>query len=437
MYDWCHSGLEGYCKSAATLLADQVEEVRELDTGKKGAARKTQGDVQLQLCRELLPDRTEETLTRAWTLSNVRRGRDNRLSLFEKCWLGDDLRKRYFDEAELFSKGIKPSGGYATIPEGSDYENELRNCANMKDRKHTITSRLEADAIDFCVAHVRDLLVDETASEASVFVSLALVEDFPVKFFTTVIPAIERGLLSERYSSSDIRQFVLTLNGTIYKAHSDLKSYIKGEVGAIVPEPFFRFLTTLFAGLIYGPEHPLAISRPWDATPYAEYELNEDDVERREGTTIRVTQVFDDAGIQTGYSELFRPMQVVFFGRSPDIDQYLKQCKNVFPEDSGILEAVSKCEKVVFPIAYHLAVSNRHAMMVFHGDSWWLYDLESTNGTSLASSDGIVDIEGLAKIAPGDKLRLGIHAEGRGENVYYDAATLLVTLNVDLAEDYV
>ena len=437
MYDWCHSGLEGYCKSAAALLADQVEIKREANTKKKTESKRTQGDVQLQLCRELLPDRTEGTLTRAWTMSNVRQGRANRLSLFEKCWLGDELRQRYFDEVESLTRGVMPEGGYATIPEGSSYQNALMACANKDSRKRIATSRLEADAIEACVGHVRDLLLDEEASEASSTVSLVLEHDFPVKFFTMVIPAIERGLLSERYRSSDIRQFVLTLNGTVYRAHNGLKRFLGGEADTDL-DPFFGFVTALFAGLIYGPDHPLAVSRQWDDTPEDLFGDEGDyDLERREGTTIRVTQVFDDAGIQTGYSELFRPMQVVFFGRSPNVDQYLEQCESIFPEESDTLEAISVREKVVYPIAYHLAVSNKHAMMLCQDDVWWLYDLESTNGTSVATSDGIINIEGLAKIEPGDRIRMGIPAEARGANVYYDAATLLVTLNVDLAEDYV
>lgn len=436
MYDWCHSGLEGYCKNAAIMLADHVVEDREEETKKKGDSRKTQSDIQLQLCRELLPDRTEDSLARAWTLSNVRRGRGNRLLLFEKCWLGDDIRQKYFEEAKLCSRGVLPDGGFTTITVGSDYEARLRESANETECRDVVTSRIEADAIEACVKNILGLLMDDEAAEASSIVSLIQREDFPVEFFTNVIPAIERGLLSERYRSSDIRQFVLTLNGTIYKAHKNLSKYVAGEADVDLT-PFCRFLITLFAGLTYGPRHPLAISRPWDATEVSNVLDNGHNMELREGSTIRVTQIFDESVFQTGYSELFRPAQVVFFGRSPVIDQYVRRCESIFPKDSDILSAVAAREKVVYPIAYHAAVSNLHAMLVCQGDVWWLYDLGSTNGISLASDAGIVDVDKLTKVAPGDRLRMGAPAESRGSNVYYDSATLLVTLNVDLAEDYV
>lgn len=438
MYDWCHSGLEGYCKSAASMLADQVEEEEAADNNnKKSVIRKAQGDQQLRLCRDLLPDRTEETLTRAWTLSNVRRGRDCRQSLFEKCWLGDELWQKYLEEAKLLSKGVVPEGGYVTIPPESDYERELKSCAGDSARKLAVNSMREAKAIEACAQRVVDsLLEDDWTSDPPMVISLIEETDFPVRFFTIVVPAIERGLLSERYRSSDIRQFVLTLNETIFKAHRDLMKYRPGEEEAHLDD-FLRFLITLFAGLIYGPNHPYAISRPWNVTPSASETDDDDNEELREGTTIRVTQVFNDSGRYTGYSELFRPGQVVFFGRDPVVDKYLTKCRDVFPDDSDALRVISDCEKVIFPIAYHDAVSNCHAVLLCQGDAWWLYDLKSTNGTSIASDDGIVDVATLSRVAPGDRMRLGRSAKASGANVYYDAATMLITLNVDLTEDYI
>lgn len=416
MNNWFHSGLEGYCKAAAQLLGEG-----------------TRGDILLDLCKDILPDRTRSNLTRAWTLSNVRRGRSCRHSLFEQCWLGSKDWKDYADEALLLVKGEEPEGGFTTIPSGSDYERGLRAIKDKNEVGRIALSRCEADAIEACVDRVMNLWLDENSAEASSVASLVTRDGFPSDFFTYVLPAIESGLLSERYLPSDVQRYVQILNSLTYPAHKCLAK--EGDAEAI--KPFLRFVISLFSGLVYGPNHPLAVSRQWNTTEPNYLSLSSDRKEEIEGTTIRLTQVFDDTGAYTGYSELFRSTQVVFLGRCPEVEAYLERCAQIFAEEPEILEGVKEREPVVYPIVFHDAVSNVHGMLLCEGDVWRLYDLNSTNGTSILSTEGTYAVDRLAEVKPGDRLRLGAPSYAHDANVYWDAATLSVSLNVDRSEQFI
>lgn len=414
MYDWCHSGLEGYCKAASGLLGDESSD-----------------DVVLKLCKDLLPDRTPKTLTRAWTFSNVRRGRDCRQSLFEKCWLAGRHGKDYVDEARLFVKGLLPKEKLGPCAHDQDYAMLLRTTRSQAECDEVALRRCEADAIDACVNRIIELSRDDERLDVAndaIITSLVMLDHFSELFFDQVVPAIERGFLSERYSSVEARQFVMTLGGLMDRAHRCVTS----EDSSF--DSYRLFLRVIVAGLIYGPNHPIAMDREWDVTECYEPYFG---VQAVQGTTIRLTQVYGDYEKYTGYSELFRPAQVVFFGMCPDVGEYLERCDTLFHEEAETMHMLRSLEAKVFPMTLHDAVSNVHAMMVCEGDVWRLYDLGSSNGTSIASEGRVESVDHLIKIKPGDRIRLGAPVGAHDANVYWSAATILVSLNVDRTEELV
>lgn len=483
MGEWYRSGIEGYCKASACLF---------------GNAR--DGKTVLGLCRDLLPDRVPGTsLSHAWTLSSIRVGdRRCRQKVFECLWLNELDVNVYREEAEILAKGGRPMGGFKTIIEGSIYEEALLACKNKKERdaiaakqyemqatralvyaeeaeafllnlelenggqEHEVKYRTipnhseyreqlinckgekeiewtairqcEQDAMERCVRRVVSLYQDDDAVDVSYLSLLLDIEDFPTKFFTNVVPAIESGFKSERYSPSEIQWYIQTLNGLIYRAYKCRNDASDHED----IRPFQEFAKALFAGLIYGPCHPLALGLSPEATPAIQSGWNRE-YDREEGSTLRLTQVFDAKCAHTGYSELFRPSQVVFFGRSSDVAKYLERCNKLFSDHAEMLMYMKSLKPVVFPTVLHPAVGRWHGMLLYEGEQWRYYDLDSTNGSSIVSDEKVYDIQRLIEIRPGDFLRIGApsHLDVRDTNAFMDAATLLVSSHVDLTEDFV
>lgn len=405
MYDSFHSGIEGYCKMAAKML---------------GEPNNTTG--WLPFCRDILPDRAQKNLTRVWTFSNDRnQGRSCRQSLFENQWL-EHVRTTYEREAELLARGERPVEGFRTIEAGGAYERQILSSKSTHERRRLVRMRYERDALRRCVAHMVRKAASYDGSQTSC-VSLVYVDDFPAEFFRTVIPAIERGFVSERYHPSAARQFSITINDLLTQAQAGLLRENPNYV------PFGRLVTALFAGLVYGPNHPIATGKPWNATehfhPYRA-------AQRVDGVAIRVTQVFDPELAYEGYSEVYRPEQAVFFGRSAKLEDFLAACRRRFGDNRPFLKEISTREAIMFPIAEsHEAVGNVHGMLLCEGDVWRFYDFGSTNGTSIQSRQGSQGIDGTMTVRPGDLVRLGAPSTADDANVFWSAAVMHVSHYVE------
>jgi hypothetical protein len=483
MGEWYRSGIEGYCKAAADVLGNRND-------------RKTV----LGLCRDLFPDRKPgSNLSNAWQLSSERVGdRRCRQKTFECLWLSEVDIETYRSEAEALARGERPRDGFRTIVEGSSYEDallackgkserleamrkqfeaqaprafvyieeaeafrlnhdlekegqtledeyrtipahseyreRLANCESDEEAERTAIRQCEEDAIERCVQRVIDLYHDDTASNVSYLSLLMSTVDFPITFFNQVVPAIEIGLKSERNSPSEIQWFIQTLNGLIYRAHSCLADKAAHKDLA----PFREFAKTLFAGLIYGPCNPLALGLAPEATPPIEAG-NSRTYDGPESSTIRLTQVFDKSCAHTGYTELFRPSQVVFFGRSSDVATYLERCEEHFADDLETLAFVKSREPVIFPTVLHPAVGRWHGMLLCEDETWRYFDFDSTNGSSVISDEEVYDAKPLLEVRAGDYLRIGapVHLDPLDSNAFMDAATLFVSSHVDLTEDLV
>lgn len=396
MIDWCHSGLEAYCKASAQLMGDAPA-----------------GASWLPFCRDLLPDRTLGNLTKAWTLSNERQGRSCRQMLFEKAWLNGRHGKDYADEAESKLRsaadraGDRPSDA---IEAGITAE----ECRRMAIR------RCEHDAIEACVAHMTSINEEGEFENDPQMALLVAMPDFAISFFTTALPSIEAGFLAERYRASDIRQFSLTLGDLLYDAQYQ---------GDEATDGLRAFAMALVAGLIYGPSHPVALDRPWDAT--VEY-LPYDQPVTVPGDMLRVTQIFDRDLRVVGYSEVFDKDQVVFFGRCPDAKRYLDRAREMFVDEPELFDQVASCDAVVFPIsADHAQTGNLHGMLLFSGDSWHFYDFHSTNGSSVLSEEESDDVGGVIRVHPGDRIRLGAPVRSDDTMAYWGASTVLVSQYAD------
>lgn len=444
---WYRSGLEGYCKVGGEMLGDR-------------------GSV-LSLCQDLLPGRTQGTLARTWTLSKMRRGTSNRPSLFESYWLGDlepargTVVETYRAEALAFAGGNVPEGGFATIELGTGYAQELQAVAEEvaaqrlraaaerriiaeligKRTAYLATRRCAADAIERCVGKIIELSTPEAedraflqggeAVPAASVTSLVMTDGFLDGFTRRIIPAITDGLECERYASVAIEGFARKLEDLAQQ----LTVGEDGEEDGERLDQFREFLTVLVAGIIYGPDHPLVVA----GTPYPTEHFDPYFGESYEpqGTDIRLTQVFDERGCSAGYSELFHSGQVVFVGRSTDAEEYMARCRDMFEGVPATLEVLDSCEKSVFPVAStHASVSGLHGMLLCEEGVWRLYDLGSTNGTSvrgLVAQD--VAPGGVRNVQPGDFLSFGAPANANDANVYWDAVTLMLARHVSREEE--
>ena len=241
-----------------------------------------------------------------------------------------------------------------------------------------------------------------------------------------MLPAIERGFVSERYHPTVAHQFTLTINEPMLKAHISIRQ----------DSPTFdwltEFLTILVAGLIYGPDHPLATFSAWNAT--GTY-MTVTSSERFTSTTLRITQVFDNNSNYEGYSVKLSPDQALFFGRSANVDDFYKSCDELFGKNSLMTNLIKSKTAIQFPISeVHDAVSIKHGMLLFQGGEWRYYDLNSSNGTSIKTAQDRQAIDATITIRPGDVLRLGAPVNTDDTNdtsIYLSAAAIRVTCYVD------
>jgi len=474
MYEWCHSGIEGYCKAASIVLAaveaDRLtgadeESLFAMEAGKLAStdadkpagedeekpagvdedghvstdADKPAGTDEEKLvagfCQELFPGRGGgDVLSRTWTLSNGRTGKDTRLTLFEKAWL-DMTGKTFVAEAKAYGKGKVSKKGYPTVEEGSQYANDLRAAKNDDARASLALNHWTREAVNACVNDIlrRSGFGDALAGEGEAYpfvTKLVGCHNFPELFLEQVAPAIERGFLSERYRWSEVQQFIVTLTKLLESAN------LCAQEGEGSGKPYREFLETLVAGIIYGPTHPMAMRMEWDPTSdFFAYNGRQ----TLEYTGVRITQIFDAKVRLTGYSELVRSSQVVFFGRSPKAEDYLDRLNAVIgrmgarKEDERLFDHIVQLEHIVFPMTLQDMVSGCHAMLVCEGRQWYLYDLESTNGTVIESDGKLIKVGSgdVLRINPGDRVHLGSPAEADDMNVYWNAATIVITFNVD------
>lgn len=400
------TGLEGYCKSATNTLG-------------LPARRKEW----LRFCIDILPDRTIEKLSRTWTLSNTRNGRGSRYSIFEDCWLSEDYNT-YLEEAERRHTSEREEGEapYLTIQEGSSYERDLLNAKDEEECKELAAQQCASDAIDTCVSNIIRIASDDDKENAPSITSLLWGKDAVVSFYEQIIPAIESGFEAERYRAADIRQFTLNICDLLASTCGALNSKQNTDYEVVRP-----LITALIAGLVYGPSHPIAISQEKNAT--SQY-YSSHGTQEVEGASIRVTQVFDDELVYTGYSQMLRPNQAIFFGRSPKIDDFEDACDKHLNKET--LQVLSEYETVLFPIGEsHDAVGNVHGVLMCENDIWRFYDFESSNGTTLQSNDSITSVTGVMEILPGDLVRLGAPQNARDANVYWSAAAMYITKHVE------
>ena len=330
--------------------------------------------------------------------------------LFEKAWLSGRHGKDYADEAEA---EFRLAAG-RTEDHTPDASVTVEECRRMAIR------RCEHDAIEACVAYMMSANEEGEFENDPQMALLVSMPDFAASFFATVLPSIEAGFLAERYRTSDIRQFSLTLGDLLYDARYQ---------GDKTNDGMRAFAMALVAGLIYGPSHPVALDRSWDAT--VEY-LPYDQPVTVPGDMLRVTQIFDRDLRVVGYSEVFGKSQVLFFGRCPDAGHYLDKARELFADEPGLYAQVASCDAVVFPIsADHAQTGNLHGMLLYSGDSWHFYDFHSTNGSSVLSEEESDDVNGVIRVHPGDRIRLGAPVRSDDAMAYWGASTVLVSQYAD------
>lgn len=428
-----HSGLEAYCKCAAAMLGDER--------------------LVLNLCQDILPDRTQKKLARTWCLSNQRRGPANRMSIFEDQWLDDGeykkaAMKEYRSEALVFYQiqhpeedhpaPQVPAGGFLTITPNSSYEDALRKAIDEADCERIAQNRCETDAIYNCVDGIVGSIIHEhdakVADGLAGVKSIFRAESFKERFKNQVIPAVEHGFLCEGYQGTDIRWFRILLEDRL-DALPDLAADYSNV------EEFRSVLTTIVSGLVYGPGHPLVRTGSWDdstrnaSVDHAKALHAELEPKPGAAITIRLTQVLDKDCRYTGFSEVFAPSVAVFVGRCAELKDYLTRCRDVFEDRPEVLAALNEREKIVFPIPPTCGyVSWIHALLICEEENniWRAYELGSKNGSvvqGLESGDAQA-VESVLTVVPGDKLTFGA-PDVNDAAAYQNAVTLLLTFDVD------
>lgn len=330
---------------------------------------------------DLLPSRFDraDKATKTWTLSRFRRGSGNRLSVFEDEWLQKINTSTEYDVRENLA---------------------VKSCVN-----NLIASTAQHDEAESPLAA---LLFREGNYR------------FATEFAESVVPAIASGFQTEGYHSSDITRF-----------KQDIIELV-GDLRAGDKEAFRAFGTSLTAALIYGPGHRLTMRNRPERTVWRNE--NESVLEwiPEDNGNIVISQLFASGFSYIGYSEQFTQDNVIFFGRSGNLGDYIRACEEYLPQtDKSLIQDITAKSKIVFPIARgHSLVSNAHGLLVHQGQNWYFLDY-SSNGTSITSrgEERFVHLNGTA-IEPGDRIRLGTDCSDP-QTCYQHAATVLVSFCVN------
>ncbi|MBR3315919.1 MAG: hypothetical protein IKG18_17500 [Atopobiaceae bacterium] len=404
------SGFEAYCKEAAALI------ISDHNPGQRDW---------LEFCKEILPSRTLKNVGKAWTLSNGRKGPGNRLSLFEKDWLKGYCYTDFQDDAIAFFKWTnehdvdeKPPI-WRTIDRDGRYQQDLLSCKNLEECKTRARKRCEEAAIRLCVEDLMRKITAHDEGREPFIQLLGESEGFAIKFDSVILPRIEEGFLSERYSQTDLLQFRYAICDYLGEAYACLRKENPSKESL---NRLKSFLIILVAGLIYGPGHHMTVGRPGEKT--ADYSVGQGS-QSFELTNIRVTQVFDEASSAEGISAVFKPDQVVFLGRSVQLIDYLEKCEETLEDDT--LETVEARKAEIFRIdKSHESVSNAHGMLLNENEVWRYYDLHSHNGSSLQTETDTQDASHVVTLLPADRIRLGASTSVDDINQYWNAAVLRV-----------
>ena len=388
-----HSGIEAYCKTAAELC----------DMPAKMTSWAS-------FAEELFPEMplSGPKATRIWTMSPVRgTGKSNRLKEFEKGWLnGEDAGARadaaVEDERGRLNRSLE--------------KNEEARCRGKAEFE------CEKSAIDSCFKNL-----DGSIESSMVWVLVSGFDSFAVCFHADMLPAIQKGFRSEGYEESDIRVF----SNVIDQLASELDASSPLIVNGRSRLPLRNFIKTLFAALIYGPGHPLARNQPDEET--SDYSAENRQDLNFEWDTISITQLIESHGAYVGDTLRCESDTAIFIGRSAQTSDYLDKCKELFEADGEVLSLIEESKAAVFNILNRFSnTSNVHGLILFNGNSWDYYDLESSNGTFFGR-DGAARLvtEGFLVSRPGDILFLGAAPSPEDGSIPSKAATLLLSCHVD------
>ena len=191
---------------------------------------------------------------------------------------------------------------------------------------------------------------------------------FANSFCADVVPAIEEGFHAEAYPEERVDNF-----------RRQMDDYINQLAGARDDsvEQFREFLITLVSSLVYGPECAGAgATTGWEET-------FEPTISEPNGMQILLTQLFTEDGRYLGKARLFNSDDIIFMGRSGNLEEYEEKCKAVLDEE-GDAESILK-DRVprLFTIAEdHGQVSNLHGA-IYCEDGTWRYLDFSRFGTRI------------------------------------------------------
>lgn len=304
--------------------------------------------------------------SKTWTLSRSRaQGRSNRPSIFEESWLG-----KHGQDCEL-------------------------------------------DAVHACVHGMCGSLSDSALYELYRSSS----DTFATNFHSMVLPAIAEGFAAERYHPSNIARFSQGIDRAL------------GKLDYMLPQTFRNFAIPLVAGLIYGPDHPIARSHTNSATfqPAGLSVTGCLPPEAIDYSTIVLTQLFSNNAGFVGHSISYDSDCAILLGRNSDFASFIDGCDDTFAN------ALESKQPIAFPISHaHKSTSRAHGMIARIDEHWYFIDI-SSNGSYIENANEPSSVHrGIVALAPGDRIYLGLAEPPTSDSAaYLQASTVLVSFKVD------
>lgn len=295
----------------------------------------------------------------------------------------------------------------------SALKRELRALSDERERIETAFPEM---AVANCVAAMLDdgssLLWNALRADKYGFVNA---------FSTVVVPAIEEGFHAEGYSDERIVHFRHLMDDHMNRLSTARQS---------VEELFRTYLTDLVSSLVYGPETVGAgAGTLWeDAIDLA--------IDEPSGRQIQLTQLFTPDGRYLGKSRTFDADDVVFVGRSDDMEGYEARWAACMAEGEAASFGARNAQ--LFLVSEeHGQVSNFHGVLFCEDETWMFLDF-STFGTRIVGrgKDGEeLDVHvrgGFRELEAGSVLYLGAREQDADERrLFRKAAALKLSFFLD------
>ncbi|WP_350455072.1 FHA domain-containing protein [Slackia heliotrinireducens] len=308
-------------------------------------------------------------------LSNIWKAAD-KPKAFEECWLG--------------AGGV---GKSATA---------LRNASVMLRDPHATVARLAGIAVEGLDADQDDLACRFMYLKDS----LEGIYNLKETLEDEILPAMRLGFRAERYREFEIDAFANGIEALLRDMDANKMVEIPSPVRGGKPSlgsVFDVLIERMVSAVIYGPSSKAALPPNYQVTDANVIDSSESDVLPADAKSIALIQMFDGAPGLHGVMGTFSDADVVFIGRNGKADDYKAKVKKL--KFSHLTE--DRRTKVLQLSDANGGASGIHAMVLCDGGRWYVYDLDSSNGTFIRGDDAYVQASPVERLEPGDEIVCG------------------------------